>query len=230
MVDPSDMKMETNALNKLEHIPLREQVAREIRNAILIGTLRAGEKIREHDLAEQLGVSRLPVREAIRILEQQSLVMVRPKAGTYVATLSRSELFDGMRVRTALETLAVEQALNRLSPAEWEALCNRLQKMIADMRAAVASGDTIAGLELDMAWHAALIEAAKNQILCDCWQKGGLPLRLWALDREYFPIVLSQWSQTIEDHERLLNVLRSGDTVACQAAIRIHILDDISET
>jgi len=106
----------TNRLSKIQRTSLREQVVTAIRDATIQGRFKAGEKVPEEELAEQLGVSRTPIREAIRILEQQGLVAARPKNGTYISALNREEIRDSLQVRATLEEFAVRNAIERLDP------------------------------------------------------------------------------------------------------------------
>ena len=84
-------------LKKIVRIPLRDQILDSIKRAIITGKFRASEKISEKELAEQLGVSRTPIREAISVLEQQGLVEVIPKDGTYVTSFDSDQIKDGLR-------------------------------------------------------------------------------------------------------------------------------------
>ena len=99
-------------LKKIVRIPLRDQILDSIKRAIITGKFRASEKISEEELAEQLGVSRTPIREAIRVLEQQGLVEVIPEDGTYVTSFDSDQIKDGLHVRVALEQLALNSPLN----------------------------------------------------------------------------------------------------------------------
>ena len=101
-------------LEKIDRSSLRDQVLTSIRIAIITGKLKASDKISEVELSEQLGVSRTPVREAIRTLELHGFIEVYPKNGTYIASFNSEELQDGLHVRVALEELALKQALTRL--------------------------------------------------------------------------------------------------------------------
>ncbi|MDE0494217.1 MAG: GntR family transcriptional regulator, partial [Acidimicrobiaceae bacterium] len=149
--------MGPSRLAPLSRKNLSEQIIDAIRNAIVEGRFRPGDKIPEAELAEQLGVSRTPVREAFKLLEQQGLIEIRSKHGTYVASMNRAEAEDGLHVRAALEVLAVRQALERLSPQEWDELCGRYEAMLQDAWRASDTADAVAGIEFDIAWHTLLV-------------------------------------------------------------------------
>lgn len=214
----------SDALRELPRVSLRHQVADEIRAAILEGRLRPGEKIPEQDLARQLGVSRVPVREAIRLLEQEGLVVVRPQSGTYVAVMTEQELEDGARLRAVLEAFAVEQALTRLTTQEWDALVNRLEGLLADMRQAADSKEWVRITQIDLEWHTAIVEASRNGVLLKFWQTLGLPIRFLALRRILGAPSPDGHIRAIGHHAELLSALRTRDLAAAQAAVHFHVV------
>src|SRR5574344_883633 len=105
--------------------PLRALVCEHIRQAIIDGTFTRGERLMEIQLAEQMGVSRTPVREAIRKLELEGFVVMIPRRGTYVADLSIKDINDVYEIRISLDVLAAGLAAERIEPEELEEL-NRL--------------------------------------------------------------------------------------------------------
>ena len=212
-------------LARIQHSSLRDLVVDTIRDAIIQGKLKPGDKIPEIELAEQLGVSRTPIREAIRILEQQGLLNTRPKNGTYIARLNPAEVRDSLLVRASLEELAVKQALEQATVEEWAALCDALEGVVHGMRHALEAGDTIAAIELDTKFHTLLIDGANNGYLSRTWSVVGLPFLIWAPERELYP--LAEADSTIafnERHAELVTVFRTRDTDACTASIRSHNL------
>lgn len=217
------------ALLPLERDTLRDSVVRAIRDAIIQGRLRPGEKVPEEDLAQQLRVSRTPIREAIRVLETQGLVVVRPKRGTYIAMPDRDDAADGLAVRTCLEVLAVEQALERLDHADWERLCGHLEEILDQMAATEDSGDAIRAVELDIEFHASLIKAGRNRHLSRSWHAVGIPFLVWTPERGMYP---SAQPNVAARHRELLTAIRSRDAALAAAAVRSHIamkLADIPE-
>lgn len=216
-------------LNKIQPTSLRDQVVTAIRDAIIRGKFKPGEKIPEEELAEQLGVSRTPIREAIRILEQQGLVQARPKNGTYVARFNWDEVRDSLRVRMALEEFAVRQAIERLSPQQWTGVCEKLQRLLDGMRDAVARDDPVAATELDLEWHTLLIDAAQNRYLSRVWRITGLPFLVWSPERELYPFTPERWAVFYSRHEELLTALRGGNPDQCAEAVRSHILGKLSD-
>lgn len=219
----------------LEPLPqqtLRDRVVSAIRDAIVQGRLRPGEKVPEDELAAQLGVSRTPIREAIRILEQQGLVRVRPKNGTYIAKVDPRDVADGLAVRVALEELAVREAMERSSEEQWSVLCDRLESLLNRMDAAVESNDAVTATELDIEFHTTIIRAANNRYLAQTWRLVGIPLLVWSPERELYPQSQAELVIGLSDrHRELLEGIRRRDPALSAAAIRQHIerkLDDIT--
>ena len=105
--------MNTNA-----YLPLRDVVFNTLRDAILRGDLAPGERLMEIALANRLGVSRTPIREAIRKLELEGLVVMIPRRGAQVASITQKDLQDVLEVRTSLEELAVSLACERIQPQQ----------------------------------------------------------------------------------------------------------------
>lgn len=219
--------------HRLARIPqtsLRDQVVNAIRDAIIQGKFRPGEKIPEHDLSAQLGVSRTPIREAIRILEQQGLVETRPKNGTYIAGIDREDVRHGLLVRAALEELAVRQALERLDERQWDGLCERLRNVLAQMREAAKRGDPIGATELDVEWHTLLLEAAANPYLARAWGVAGLSFLIWAPELELYPLAAEEWGEVFgERHRAVLAALQTRDSERAATAVRRHILRKLED-
>jgi DNA-binding GntR family transcriptional regulator len=228
---PSDGRGRTSErLAKIPQTSLRDQVVEAIRDAIIQGKFKPGEKVPEHDLAEQLGVSRTPIREAIRILEQQGLVETRPKNGTYIAGLDREQVRGGLLVRAGLEELAVRQTLERLDPDEWAQLCDRLEDLLRGMRNAAKRGDPIRATELDVEWHTLLIDAAANPYLSRAWAVAGLSFLVWSPERELYPLPPEEWTGLFDSrHREVLTALRTGDPDTAAEAVRRHILRKLDD-
>ena len=221
--------MGPSRLAPLSRKNLSEQITDAIRNAIVEGRFRPGDKIPEAELAEQLGVSRTPVREAFKLLEQQGLIEIRSKHGTYVASMNRAEAEDGLHVRVALEVLAVRQALERLSSQEWDELCGRYETMLQDAWRASDGLDAVGGIEFDIAWHTLLVESAQNQALLRTWSMAGLSNLIWSFEFELYPLDDVAFKSWVLRHVEFLDVLRGRDPAACEEAVRSHILIKVDD-
>ena len=151
-----DFQLEMN-----EYLPLRDVVFQTLRQAILNGELKPGERLMEIQLAQKLGVSRTPVREAIRKLELEGLVLMIPRKGAEVAEITIKDLEDVLEVRAALEELAVCDACENITEEQILAL-----KEAADnFQAALESDDLVKCAETDMAFHEIIYSATTNKRL-----------------------------------------------------------------
>ena len=123
------MKEDNLHVSMDEFLPLRDVVFKTLRRGILTGELKPGERLMEIHLANRLGVSRTPIREAIRKLELEGLVTMIPRRGAEVANITEKNLKDVLEVRQALESLAIELACERITPENKEALREKLNQV-----------------------------------------------------------------------------------------------------
>ena len=145
-------------VNMDEYLPLRDVVFKTLRQAILRGELEPGERLMEIQLAERLGVSRTPIREAIRKLELEGLVLMIPRKGAEVAKISESNLRDVLEVRRSLEELAIDLACQRMTPEELEELKVTQEKFAL----AIKNGDAMQIAETDERYHEIIYDSTKN--------------------------------------------------------------------
>lgn len=132
-----------------DFLPLRDVVFNTLRKAILTGQLKPGERLMEVHLANQLGVSRTPIREAIRKLELEGLVIMVPRRGAEVARITEKSLRDVLEVRRALDALSVELACERITQADIE----RLFQACQEFESAAGRGDASVTARADVALH-----------------------------------------------------------------------------
>lgn len=156
------MRDKLSAINLDGMKPLRELVFDALREAILNGTtLKPGERMMETKLAEELGVSRTPVREAIRKLELEGLVVMLPRKGAYVADISSRDLVELFEVRGALESLAAGLAAERITAEELE----QLEQILHRISFYVETKDLEKLIEADTEFHDVLYTASRNRKL-----------------------------------------------------------------
>lgn len=141
--------------------PLREVVFESVRGAIISGVLKPGERLMEVQLAEKLGVSRTPIREAIRKLELEGLVIMIPRKGAYVADLSLKDITDALEIRAALEGLAAGLAALRITDEEIEAL----EMTAVQFHKAVEADDFENIVHKDIEFHERIFRATRNEKL-----------------------------------------------------------------
>lgn len=144
-----------------DYKPLREVIFDTIREAIIMGELKPGQRLMEVHLAEKMGVSRTPVREAIRKLELEGLVEMIPRRGAHVADLSVKEIMDVLEVRASLDSLATGLAALRITEEELRSLKNTQEQFIK-----YAEKDNLQGsIKKDVEFHDIIYAASKNDKL-----------------------------------------------------------------
>jgi len=207
-------------LEPLRRANLRDQVLTAMRNAIIRGQLVPGQKVAEEDIAQELGISRTPVREAIRLLEMQGLIEVEPKIGTFVASPKLEDVRDSLSVRIALESLAARQTMDRLEMTVWQLLLDDLRQITAQMQVTL---DPVQAVEMDIAFHTALVSAAGNRYLMRTWDLVGVPFLIWGPERDLYagrpkPVGPNLAAR----HEQLVQALGARDASRSDAAIQQH--------
>ena len=203
-------------LNMDDYLPLRDVVFQTLRKAILTGELMPGERLMEIHLAEKLGVSRTPIREAIRKLELEGLVINIPRRGAQVAEISERGLRAVLEVRRALDTFCAELACERISDEEKEAL----KKACTDFEDAVATKDASVIAKADVAFHDIIIGATGNERLVALLNN--LAEQMYRYRFEYIKDV-SQHKKIIEEHRVLLDAILKGNIIGARDAAREHI-------
>ena len=144
--------------------PLRDVVFENLRDAIITQVLKPGERLMEIQLADEMGVSRTPVREAIRKLELEGLVVMVPRKGAYVAGVSMKDIHEVYEVRSALEMLAVTLAAERITDEELNALEQQvLRESEEEAKKDGSALDNI--IYIDSSFHDIIYQAARNQRL-----------------------------------------------------------------
>ena len=206
----------------MEFTRLRQQTAPEgavlaIREAIFSGSLPQGSQLREVQVSQEMGISRAPLREALRKLEEEGLVVKIPFRGSFVAQISEETINEIISLRVRLEPYAVERALPRLlGTDEW-----RLSEVNAALEAAVRSGSPLTSLETHLAVHRLFYELADHAALLALWRDWESQLRLFlSADHTAF----GHLDRIYADHQRLDRVIRAGDL----DAITIELVDHIS--
>ena len=143
------------------HRPLREIVYEELKNQILMGEIPPGTRMMEIELAEEMGVSRTPVREAIRKLENEGLVTIEPRKGAYASDVSIKDMVDVLEVREDLEGMAAALAADKATEEDKEAL----QKITEAYKKAVADQDTEEIIKYDEQFHQLIVNWTGNKTL-----------------------------------------------------------------
>ncbi len=198
---------------------LSDEVAKRLRRAIKGGSLSPGTHLVEQDIAEQLLVSRMPVRVAIQKLIDEGLVIREPRRGAFVHTFSAKELDEVTSIRVALEKLVVQFAIPNWS----DAIEAELERIVEQMFAAANDGDKQAIFELDVKFHSALWELSDHAILIEVVSslRSRISRFLAEANDSLSPAELMQH---VAKHRELVDVLKQGDIPKAKAAMTEHIL------
>ncbi len=196
--------------------PLREVVCETLRDAIRKGVLKPGERLMEIQLAEELGVSRTPVREAIRKLELEGYVIMMPRRGTYVANLSIRDVNEVFEIRTSLDSLASGLAAERITDDELE----RLQRLLVTIGGYVEANDMDKIVETDMEFHDLLYQASRNTRLVGIIFNLREQLTRFRTTSMSFP---GRLKATLEEHRRIVEAIAQGDVKEAQQAAEDHM-------
>jgi DNA-binding GntR family transcriptional regulator len=198
------------------HRPLRDKVVDELRRLIINGTYPPGCRLTEDRLAEAFGVSRNPVREAIRVLESEGFLLAQPRRSAVVASLSTQDVRDLFDIRLALEPLAARQTAERAGP---EAI-GALREITEAAEAATAAGQLDAVAELNTRFHDMICAYSGNVLLHSMTEK--LHARLqWVYRQSAAQRVTHSWAE----HEAMLAAIQAGDGDKAAAEAADHILN-----
>ncbi|MCI8465640.1 MAG: GntR family transcriptional regulator [Lachnospiraceae bacterium] len=203
-------------VNENEYLPLRDVVFNTLRRAILRGELIPGQRLMEIQLAEKMGVSRTPVREAIRKLELEGLVVMIPRKGAEVAHISGKNLRDVLEVRRALEELAGELACKRMTEEE----LRLLEKANHKFTSVLGSDDITVIAQADEAFHGLIYQATDNERLIQ--MVNHLREQMYRYRIEHIKD-RSQRRVLVQEHQEIMRALALRDVEATRRTIRNHI-------
>ena len=205
-----------------EYLPLRDVVFHTLRNAILKGELQPGERLMEIQLAQKLGVSRTPVREALRKLELEGLVLMMPRKGAVVADITIQDLEDVLEVRTALEELAVQKACDTIT----EEQLKELKRAANEFKRCAESENILACAEADVQFHEVIYGAANNKRLQQMLTN--LREQMYRYRMEYLKDK-RMYSALIEEHDMIRKAIKRRDRVKAGMMMRTHITNQKNE-
>lgn len=209
--------MEEYMMDNLDALlPLRDVVFKTLRRAILTGELKPGERLMEIHLADKLGVSRTPIREAIRKLELEGLVVMVPRRGAQVAHITSKGMSEVLEVRLALEELAVGLACDRITDEEIDRLlvaCTAFEK-------AVETGDISKITNADVAFHDIIEEASHNARLSQIISN--LAEQMYRYRVEYIKDNTG-WTTLISEHRMITDAIVKRDPSLATQAMHVHI-------
>lgn len=197
-------------------LPLRDIAFRKLREAILRGQFQPGEKLKEVSLSEQLGISRTPLREAMRMLEKEGLVVMPPRKSVRVANISPKMLQDVLEVRCALEELSAELACRNMTREG----IRKLQNANHSMEEAIRRKQLMKIAQYDEEFHDTIYRIADNQKLT--MVLNNLREQMFRYRLEYIKDEQVRYT-ILSEHCKIIDAMESGDSVAAKKIITLHI-------
>lgn len=198
------------------HRPLREIVYEELKMQILTGKIVPGTRMMEVELAEDMGVSRTPIREAIRKLEKEGLVTIEPRRGAYASQISVKDMVDILEVRQDMEGLAAYFAASRMREEQFE----ELKRTSDAYNKAVEEGNTANMIAYDTKFHRIIVESCNNNILVHMIEQlQELVLRFRYIYYDNF----RRAENMPEEHRQIMEAIRDGRAEDARTAADVHI-------
>lgn len=210
----------TERLRSLDFKPsgLAEKASETLCQAILEGVLKGGEQLLEVQLQRQLGISRSPLREAFRDLEKKGLVVMVPRKGTFVKTVSRKDVRDNFPVRAVLEGLAARMAYKNMANKERAALNQALENMKRSAKAEDAKGF----MEHHIVFHETFIHASKNDVLIKVLENLRMHSMWYRFSYQYYK---EDFQKSLSVHRKILTLFskKDSDEEEIERMVREHI-------
>lgn len=198
------------------HKPLREIVYEELKRQILIGEIPPGTRMMEVELADVMGVSRTPVREAIRKLEKEGLVTLEPRKGAYASNISIKDMVDVLEVRQGLEAMAAAIAAGRIDDQQK----NELLEVIEKYRVAVEAENIEEMIKYDEIFHSTIVSISGNKTLMQIFSTvQELALRFRYIYYDDF----NRYENMPREHKLIEEAIMSGDADAARIAAGDHV-------
>jgi DNA-binding GntR family transcriptional regulator len=197
---------------------MKDAIASQLRQEIAAGIIAFGEKLSEARLAQRFGVSRMPVREALKELEASGFVAIEHRRGTFVRRLSRSEILDLYEVREAVECMAARLCANRAS----NEIVVQLDEAMFAMADAAERGDAEGYSATDERLHELIMRGAGNGPLADYYR-----LLIQQLHRGLLSLIVirreGRMERSLSEHRAIVGAIRAHDAQAAEAAMRTHV-------
>lgn len=210
------MREESSNMKINEYLPLRDIVFQTLRKAILNGELEPGERLMETQLGEKLGVSRTPIREAIRKLELEGLVIMVPRKGAQVAQFTGKDIQDVLEVRASLEALAAKLACKHMDERSFL----KLQLIIAEYEYAAKEDDIEVMIQKDIEFHDTIAEASRNERLVQLYNNMREQVQRYRIT---YLKNTEESSAVIAEHNAMLEALKNRDSELASQLATKHI-------
>jgi DNA-binding GntR family transcriptional regulator len=209
------------AIAPIPRRPLHEEAVGRLRELIVQGELPPGERLNERLLCQQLGISRTPLREAIKLLASEGLVSLLPNRGAQVAPLEAARLAETLCVMGALEALAGELACKHAPDAQ----IAEVAALHAEMVAKHARGDLASYFRYNQAIHLKIVEASGNATLAHTYRQ----LNANVLRARYMAnLSRERWDEAVREHEKILAALTARDASRLRRLLEDHLVNKLA--
>lgn len=216
MADPNWALDDAAAPGPIARRSLSDEAVSRLRDMIVTGQFDPGERLPERTLCERFGISRTPLREAMKILAAEGLLKLLPNRGAVVPPLTLKELEETFEVMESLEATAGELAAERIDESGLQDIRQHHQ----DMLIAYGAGDLQTYFKLNQQIHWAIVMAARNEVLSETYRRlAGRVLRA-RYAANFSP---ERWAQAIEEHERIMDALERRDGAGLGRLLRDHL-------
>lgn len=196
--------------------PLRELVLEALREAIFNGVFKPRERLMEIQLADELGVSRTPVREALRKLELEGFIVMIPRKGAYIADFSLKDIEDVFEVRIALEGLAAGLSADRATEEELEIL----ERLTAEKAEAISAGNIEKLIDVDTKFHETIYQASRNERLTAIISNLREQIQRYRTTSLQYP---GRMQASLEEHRALVEAIQARDAATARQLAQEHI-------
>jgi len=203
---------------RLERQRLHDTVVEHLRNLIVEGVLAPGIKLNERELCETLGISRTPLREAMKVLGAEGLVEITPNRGASVSKMSETEIWETFELMSGLEALSGELACERVSPVELA----EIKALHYAMLSSKAQNDLPGYYSCNRAIHDKINAAARNSVLRQTYLALNRRLQALRFKSNFKP---DKWDRAAHDHEEMIKALEARDGKRLAAILRQHLLE-----
>ena len=211
-----DMEKRLSPVQLENYKPLREIVLEALKDAIVNGKLKPGERLMEQQVAEELGVSRTPVREAIRKLEIEGFIIIIPRKGAYVSDISLKDIAQVFEVRAAMEALAAGLAAQRIADDQME----KLERKLVEVKNAVDNSDLDNIIQFDTDFHEIIYDASRNDRLVQILNNLREQIQRYRTASLASP---GRLKDTLREHQELVDAISTRNVALAQKVAKEHI-------
>ncbi|PUA19116.1 GntR family transcriptional regulator [Glaciimonas sp. PCH181] len=205
------------AIPKLERLRLHDTVVEHLRNLIVEAVLVPGVKLNERELCETLGISRTPLREAMKVLAAEGLIDISPNRGASVSTLSEAEIWETFEFMSGLEAFSGELACERITPIE----IAEIKALHYAMLACKAQNDLPGYYTRNQEIHDKINEAARNTVLRQTYLSVNRRLKALRFKSNF---QAKKWDEAVHEHDDMIQALEARDGARLSAILRLHLL------